>query len=53
MVEHFAENKPAVAFWQKVIDRYCSGKFERRTGNSGATNVLLFCNGDGQLTRER
>jgi hypothetical protein len=47
MVEQLADNKPAVAFWQKVIDRYCSGKFEQRIGHSewGAMNVLLFRNG--------
>jgi predicted acetyltransferase len=43
-VEQFAENKPAVAFWQKVIDRYCRGQFEQRSGQShcGPLNVLLF-----------
>ena len=44
-VEQFSENKPAVAFWEKVIDRYTNGKFERREGMSPwkePLNVLLF-----------
>ena len=45
-VEQLADNRPAVAFWRKVISRYCSGKFEQRTAQSewGTMNVLLFCN---------
>ena len=46
-IEQFADNKPAVAFWHKVVDRYCNGKFEQRAGKSewGMMNVLLFDNG--------
>jgi predicted acetyltransferase len=46
-VEQFAENKPAVAFWRTVIDRYCDGRFEQRSGRSqwGPLNVLLFRSG--------
>jgi predicted acetyltransferase len=43
-VEQFADNKPAVAFWRSVVDRYCNGQFEERSGRSqwGPLNVLLF-----------
>jgi predicted acetyltransferase len=51
-VEQFAQNKPAVAFWRSVVDRYCGGRFEERSGRSqwGALNVLLFRT--GQKARE-
>jgi predicted acetyltransferase len=43
-VEQFAKNKPAVAFWHKVIDRYTRGDFKQSAGDSqwGPMNVLLF-----------
>jgi predicted acetyltransferase len=44
-VEQFAQNKPAVAFWEKTIDRYTGGKFERTSGESRwgePLNVLRF-----------
>jgi len=47
-VEQFAQNKPAVAFWRKAIDRYCGGVFDQRSGLSqwGPLNVLLFRSGE-------
>ena len=47
-VEQFARNKPSVAFWQKVIDRYSRGQFEQRLGQSRCDplNVLLFRSDD-------
>jgi predicted acetyltransferase len=47
-VEQFAQNKPSVAFWQKVIDRYCRGQFEQQSGQSHCNplNVLLFRSGE-------
>jgi predicted acetyltransferase len=46
-VEQFANNKPSVVFWQKVIDQYSRGQFEQRSGqsNGGPLNVLLFRSG--------
>src|SRR4051812_30890661 len=43
-VEQFADNKPAVAFWRNVINRYCNGQMEERSSKSqtGALNVILF-----------
>jgi predicted acetyltransferase len=43
-VEQFEKNAPAVAFWQKTIDRYTRGRFQQRNGESqwGPMNVLLF-----------
>jgi predicted acetyltransferase len=43
-VEQLAGNRPAIAFWRTVIDRYCRGQFKRRKGRSewGPMNVLLF-----------
>jgi predicted acetyltransferase len=44
-VEQFSENKPAVAFWEKTIDRYTGGKFERSSAESRwgePLNVLRF-----------
>jgi ribosomal-protein-alanine N-acetyltransferase len=43
-VEQFAANQAAVAFWRKVIGRYCGDSFEERAGRSqwGPLNVLLF-----------
>lgn len=43
-IEQFAQNKPAVAFWTKVVNRYTRGRFEQQAGNSqwGPMNVLLF-----------
>jgi predicted acetyltransferase len=51
-VEQFAQNKTAVAFWRSVVERYCGGRFEERSGRSqwGALNVLLFRT--GQKARE-
>ena len=31
MVEHLADNNSAAAFWEKVIGRYCAGKFQQKT----------------------
>lgn len=47
LVEQLAQNRPAVAFWRKVIDRYCDGRFEQRAARSewGDMIVLLFSNG--------
>jgi predicted acetyltransferase len=33
-VEHFVQNEPARAFWQRVIERYTGGRFEQRSGSS-------------------
>jgi predicted acetyltransferase len=43
-VEQFAQNKSAVEFWTKTIDRYTNGNFQQRTGTSqwGPMNVLSF-----------
>ncbi len=44
-VEQFSQNKPAVAFWEKTIDRYTGGKFERSNAASRweePLNVLRF-----------
>jgi len=47
-VEQFAANKPAVAFWREVIDRYSGGRFEESSteSRSGTLNVLSFNNTD-------
>ena len=51
-VEQLAKNKPAVAFWRKVIGEYCGGDFQQRVGQSewGPLNVVLF-NSDGRVKR--
>ena len=47
-VEQFLNNKPAVAFWRKVIGRYSGGNVQQGVGRSrwGPLNVLLFHSGE-------
>jgi len=44
LVEYLAKNKPAAAFWRKVIGRYCGGEFQQKTRWSewGMMHVLVF-----------
>lgn len=51
-VEQFAANKPAFAFWRKIIDRNSSGNFFESSGASqaGELNVLRFKSGTASST---